>query len=106
MQGTTSDFGNINKNLWHSTVIGGTIKLITLCPYVSFEPGGLLGVADNPCYVRQLTVPPVCHSKQACWLDLITCKPYLRFHPSFLTIHTHPYRFPPAYLGHGRVCSR
>ena len=49
MQGTTSDFGNINKNLWHSTVIGGTIKLITLCPYVSFEPGGLLGVADNPC---------------------------------------------------------
>lgn len=39
LQGTTSDFGNINNNLWYSTVIGGSIKLITLCSYAPFEPG-------------------------------------------------------------------
>ena len=46
-QGTTSDFGNINKNLWYSTVIGGSIKLITLCSYAPFEKGTLL-LARSP----------------------------------------------------------
>ena len=39
LQGTKKKFGDINNNLWHSTIIGGKIKLITLCSYAPFEPG-------------------------------------------------------------------
>lgn len=38
--GTKSDFGNVDKNQYYSTVIGGKIKVITLNNYVSLQ--GLL----------------------------------------------------------------
>ena len=37
MQGTFSGFGNINDNLFYSTVIGGSIKLIVLNNYMAFH---------------------------------------------------------------------
>ncbi len=37
--GTTSGFGNINKALYYSTIIGGKVKLITMNNYVPFHEG-------------------------------------------------------------------
>ncbi len=39
VQGTYSNFGDITQNLYYSTVVGGVIRLITLCNYVPFHPG-------------------------------------------------------------------
>jgi len=39
--GTKHNFGDINTNLWHSTIIAGKIKLVTLSSYTPFEPGSL-----------------------------------------------------------------
>jgi len=39
VQGTKHNFGDINTNLWHSTIIAGKIKLVTLSAYTPFEPG-------------------------------------------------------------------
>ena len=49
VQGTTSHFGNIDKNLWYSTVIGGRIKLITLCSYAPFESGEYVSDNERTC---------------------------------------------------------
>ena len=38
-QGVKSDFGNINNNLYFSTVIAGSVRLITLNNQVPFHKG-------------------------------------------------------------------
>ena len=39
MQGTTSDFGNIDKTMWYSSNVGGVATLITLNNYMPFHEG-------------------------------------------------------------------